>query len=241
MFQDTPLHLTNAQRRHGQAVTMALAKNQSQFTPLLGEPYRHTQPYVLNFTQQNSALATIDMQQPQQLWQYIQTMVRQHAATYALGNWGENRTIYQSSLFQHGDQEARSVHLAYDLWLEPGTPLYAPYPATILSAQNNDQFLDYGPTIILQHEINGLRFYSLYGHLRTDSLDDKQVGQVIVQGEQFAWVGADTENGHWAPHTHVQLITDMLGYSGDFPGVVRPSEQADYFTICPNPQWFISL
>lgn len=241
MFQDVPINLTDTQRQYAQAVTAALASNHNQFTPLLDDPYRNTQPYVLNFTRQNPDLATIDMQQPQQLWQYIQSQVRQHEATYALGNWGENRTIYQSQLFQTNNQEARSVHIAYDLWLEPGTPLYLPYSATILSAHNNDQFLDYGPTIILQHEINGLTFYSLYGHLRTDSLQDKQPGQVIVQGEQFAWVGADTENGHWAPHTHVQLITDMLGHSGDFPGVVRPSEQADYFTICPNPQWFIQL
>lgn len=241
MFQDTPLQLTDTQRQHAQAVTLTIATNQHRFASLLGEPYRHTQPYVTNFTQQNLDLANIDMRQPQQLWQYIQTLVRQHGATYALGNWAENRTIYQSPLFKSGNQEARTVHLAFDLWLEPSTPLYTTYPATILSAQNNDQLLDYGPTIILQHEMNGLNFYSLYGHLRTDSIQNKKPGQVIAQGEQFAWVGADTENGHWAPHTHVQLITDMLGHSGDFPGVVRPSEQADYFTICPNPQWFVAL
>jgi hypothetical protein len=42
-------------------------------------------------------------------------------------------------------------------------------------------------------------------------------------------------NGNWPPHLHFQLIRDMQGKRGDYPGVVRADELAFYRDNCPDP------
>jgi hypothetical protein len=48
-------------------------------------------------------------------------------------------------------------------------------------------------------------------------------------------VGPYPENGDWPPHLHFQLITDMQGRWGDFPGVAPPSEREYWAALCPDP------
>ncbi len=104
------------------------------------------------------------------------------------------------------------------------------------SFQNNEGDRNYGPTIILEHKVSPeLTFYTLYGHLSLESLDGLQVGQKIVKGHQIASVGAISVNGNWPPHVHFQVMLDMLGYEGDFPGVAFPEQAEIWKSICPNP------
>lgn len=230
------LQLTPAQTNHCQAVVTALQRHQTEITPVLRTPYAGTTPLWFNFGADNTALHQIDMAQPEQLQGYIANNLQSAGLTFGVGRYNEDRVLYrQSNLFQVDGAEARSVHLAYDLWLPIGTPLYAPLAATVHSIENNDRFLDYGATIILEHVLDDVHFFSLYGHLALNSLTGKTPGQAIAQGEQFAWIGNTTENGQWAPHVHAQIICDMLGNSGDFPGVARPSERDYYTTLCPDP------
>ena len=51
----------------------------------------------------------------------------------------------------------------------------------------------------------------------------------------FASIGNSDENGGWPPHVHVQIITDMLGREGDFPGVCSRDEWSYWQRICPDP------
>jgi hypothetical protein len=80
-------------------------------------------------------------------------------------------------------------------------PRYTPpFPATIHSFANNTDPLDYGPVIVLQHDIgDGLTFYTLYGHLSASSLDSLTIGQPIAQGQKFAEIGTYPTNGDWPP------------------------------------------
>jgi len=230
------LQLTPDQIHHCRRVVTTLQRHQAEIMPVLRAPYAGTSPYWFTFSENNPDLSDIDMAHPEQLQNYITSTVAAAGQAFGVGHYNEDRVIYQqSSLFQDGTAEPRSVHLAYDLWLPVGTPLYAPLSATIHSVQNNNRFLDYGATIILEHMLDDVRFYSLYGHLALRSLADKVPGQAITQGEEFAWIGAPNENGQWAPHVHAQIICDLLGRSGDFPGVARPSERDYYTTLCPDP------
>ncbi|RZK15540.1 MAG: hypothetical protein EOO56_22605 [Hymenobacter sp.] len=127
-----------------------------------------------------------------------------------------------------------SLHLGVDVWVPAGTPVAAPLPAIVHSLADNNNFGDYGPTVILQHELKEVTFYSLYGHLTRTDLPHLQPGQKIDQSQVFAHVGPYPENGDWPPHLHFQLITNMQGRQGDFPGVAPPSEQAYWAALCPD-------
>ncbi len=152
----------------------------------------------------------------------------------AVGGYGEHRIFYERSpLFQ--GQEPRSIHLGVDVWIEAGTPIYAPLDGWVHSFADNDAFGDYGPTIVLQHLLEGSTFHTLYGHLDHRSLEWPKEGLEVEGGSKIGWVGSEAVNGNWPPHLHFQVIIDMEGMKGDYPGVARPSEKAHYLNNCPDP------
>ncbi|MEO0734859.1 MAG: aminotransferase class III-fold pyridoxal phosphate-dependent enzyme, partial [Bacteroidota bacterium] len=93
----------------------------------------------------------------------------------------------------------------------------------------------YGPTIILEH--NG--FFTLYGHLSEDSVRHLGARTRVRRGDEIARFGAADENGGWPPHLHFQVMRDMCGYVGDFPGVAFPEESDAWLSLCPDPQPFL--
>ena len=146
-------------------------------------------------------------------------------ATLGYGGYLEQRPFYSSALFDAQAERSRSLHLGIDLWCPAGTPVRAPLDGTIHSFANNDRGRDYGGTVILEHHVDGHRFWSLYGHLGLAKLGHLRERQHISAGTAFAKTGAPDENGGWPPHLHLQVITDMLDYRGDFPGVAYPDER----------------
>nr|WKN36747.1 peptidoglycan DD-metalloendopeptidase family protein [Tunicatimonas sp. TK19036] len=157
-----------------------------------------------------------------------------------IGGFLENRSIYRRSTL-YTTEEVRSIHLGVDVWSPALTPIHAPLDGVIHSFKDNDGFGDYGPTIILEHKIENSTFYSLYGHLSRESLRNKRVGQPIQKDECFAALGNYPENGDWPPHLHFQVMTDLLGNAGDFPGVIAPSQANFYKTICIDPMLLLKF
>jgi septal ring factor EnvC (AmiA/AmiB activator) len=119
--------------------------------------------------------------------------------------------------------------------------VYAPLEGTVHSFAFNDHFGDYGATLILQHELAGIIFHSLYGHLSLASIQEKREGQSIEKGEHIATFGEMNENGNWPPHLHFQLILDMQHWKGDYPGVCRFSEKESYLQNCPDPDIILNM
>ncbi len=151
-----------------------------------------------------------------------------------IGGFLERRSLYQRSSMYQGD-EPRCVHLGVDVWAAAHTPVHVPWAGKIHSFQDNEGFGDYGPTIILEHTIKGMTFYSLYGHLSRHSLNNLKVGQTVEKNQIVSELGDFPDNGNWPPHLHFQVMTDLLGNVGDFPGVVTLAEQDFYETICIDP------
>lgn len=167
---------------------------------------------------------------------YINETLKKSGRLWGYGGWGENRFLYESSpLFKDGDGY-RSIHLGIDIWLPAGTPLYIPLKGKVHSFQDNNHYLDYGPTIITEHTIDDTTFFILYGHLSRSSLPGLQVNQSLRAGQQIATIGDPAENVGWPPHVHLEFIRDMGDKSGDFPGVAKPSEKERYLSLCPNPE-----
>lgn len=193
----------------------------------------------LDFTAANPRLA-----RPEQLRdtaafdRLVRQMLAEQHATTGLGGYLENRVIYRRSPhFGAADAAggARSLHLGVDVWVPAGTPVAAPLPASIHSLADNANFGDYGPTVVLEHEVAGTTFYSLYGHLGRAEWQRLRPGQALAAGEAFAAVGPYPENGDWPPHLHFQLMLDMQGRRGDFPGVAPPADYAYWAALCPDP------
>jgi len=180
---------------------------------------------------------------------FINQKLHKQKADYLIGGYGEQRSMYlRSALFDgnnHSSEglvdEPRSIHLGTDVWAAVGTPVYAPLGGMVHSVANNNQFGDYGGTIILQHQIDMFNFYTLYGHLSANSVAQVRSGQFITRGEHFASFGDIEENGHWPPHLHFQIITDIGNWEGDYPGVCKQSEAVTYLENCPDPDLFLQL
>ncbi|MDB5087218.1 MAG: peptidase, partial [Mucilaginibacter sp.] len=70
---------------------------------------------------------------------------------YGIGGYMEHRTIYARSAHFDTEDEPRRLHLGIDIWADPGTPVYSPLQGTVHSFNDNNNFGDYWPTIILEH------------------------------------------------------------------------------------------
>ena len=149
----------------------------------------------------------------------------------------EKRALYRPSTNFKNEANERDIHLGLDFWSNALTTIYAPLDGIVHSFKYNDAHLDYGATIILQHKLDGLVFYTLYGHLTLASLNNLKKGILIKKGTPFTAMGEPHENGGWVPHLHFQIIKDMMGKEGDFPGVASEKEIEFYSKNSPNPNW----
>ena len=166
-----------------------------------------------------------------------QAIVRRLTAAGAIagvGGYLENRSLYQDTELFQGDSE-RCIHIGVDVFMPAGTVIHTPFDAEVHSFANRQVSGDYGPVIILRHELDGFEFHSLYGHLAETSLDGLSCGKTISAGKPVAKIGARPMNGNWPPHLHFQLIRDMQGSYGDYPGVVRLAEVEFFKANCPDP------
>lgn len=175
----------------------------------------------------------------------IQEILSENNALLGQGGYLEIRPFYSSDAYQEEGNEGprwRSLHLGVDFWSNSGTEVYACYAGRIHSLQNNEGKDNYGPTIILEHQVTeDLCFYSLYGHLSEESLLQKKKGDRIAAGDCIGSLGTPKINGGWPPHLHFQLILDLLGEEGDFPGVAHPDQKELWRSICPYPGFFFEI
>lgn len=169
--------------------------------------------------------------------QLINEEMRAAGTEFAFGRYAEPRELYNNDLFASEEtDEKRTIHMGIDIFCVAGTPVFAPLDSTVELLQNNARELDYGPVIVLRHETeSGQAFFTLYGHLSLASLQGIKPGQKVCAGEQIASVGSPPHNGNWPPHLHLQLISDLTGLGGDFPGVAYPSRQKFWLGLSPSP------
>ncbi len=168
-------------------------------------------------------------------------------ASVGIARYDEARSVYTTPAFApgadvHPTAEHRTIHLGIDLFVKAGAPVFAPLDGAVYCLANNDTRLDYGPLLILQHTTDeGLKFFTLYGHLSAEHLTTLQVGQAIQHGQRIASVGAPPTNGDWTPHLHFQLITDLLELDRDFPGVAYASQREVWKSLSPDPNVILGI
>jgi murein DD-endopeptidase MepM/ murein hydrolase activator NlpD len=103
------------------------------------------------------------------------------------------------------------------------------------SFANNDDDGNYGPTLILEHDYNGKKLFTLYGHLSISDIETWSVGSRFRESDIIATLGKPEENGGYSPHLHFQIMTDIGEYKGDYPGVAAREELQNYEGLILNP------
>jgi murein DD-endopeptidase MepM/ murein hydrolase activator NlpD len=173
----------------------------------------------------------------------MENYLSEYQARYAIGGYGELRTMYsRSHVFDagHPGEETRRLHLGMDIWGMAGTTVFCPVGGMVHSFAMNNADGDYGATLILLHQLEGVSFYTLYGHISEADLS-LSPGDYVNHGQELAHFGEQKENGNWPPHLHFQVIMDMELREGDYPGVCRYSERDKYLSNCPDPDLILQL
>ncbi|WP_415038848.1 peptidoglycan DD-metalloendopeptidase family protein [Flavobacterium sp.] len=125
--------------------------------------------------------------------------------------------------------------------MKPGHLCWRRSKGTVHSFDYNAGVGDYGPTIILEHTVEAQQFYTLYGHLSLESIEEIEIGDVYRKGQQLATLGDASVNGDYAPHLHFQIIKDIEDWFGDYPGVCSEKDVAFYLENCPDPDLLLKL
>jgi murein DD-endopeptidase MepM/ murein hydrolase activator NlpD len=218
-----------------QTFEQIIRSNNSLIQKVVDFDKKRDQLVPLDFTGANTALSDEILDNTDLFSDWVNKKLTENNARYGIGGYDEHRTIYARSAHFNTGEEPRRLHLGVDIWGPAGTPIYNFYDATVQSFANNNNFGDYGATIILAYEIDGFKFNALYGHLSLASLNGLEEGKFIPAGSKIAELGAKEENGYWPPHLHFQLIENMDGLKGDYPGVCKFSEREKYLANCPDP------
>ncbi len=226
------------------SLIQVLKKNQQQFHPVILFDIIKDKFLPLDFTAQNTAINDDILQDTKQFTGWVNRKLATAPARYGIGGYAEHRTVYNSSKVFDAEmpgEEPRRLHLGTDIWGKPNSAVIAPLNGLVHSFAFNNRFGDYGSTIILSHCLDGISFYTLYGHLSLNSIKNIQEGDRIDKGDLFAEFGIPAENGSWPPHLHFQIIVDIGEWSGDYPGVCKFSEKEKWLLNSPDPDSILQL
>ncbi|WP_281323964.1 peptidoglycan DD-metalloendopeptidase family protein [Flavobacterium sp. IMCC34518] len=209
---------------------------------VLDKTIPYTQYTPLSLSESNLELSQLDISNASKFERFIESHLDKNKASVAYGGYNETRNLYKrSTVFKNNNSEERNIHIGLDLWIKAGTPVLAALDGKIHSFQNNNNLGDYGPTIILEHQLKDYVFYTLYGHLSVESIATLRVGDVFTKGQQLATLGNASVNGDYAPHLHFQIIKNIENNFGDYPGVCSTYKLPYYLKNCPDPNLLLKI
>lgn len=227
------------------AVKDWLAANRGNFAPILDKDLRRAAKTVFRLTGEDPNLKPDVMNGDVDVFQgALDEICRENDAVIGIGLYAEDRVVYTGDGFSSDliTGQRRTVHLGFDIFDAVGTSIHAPLDGIVESITENAVLKDYGPTIILRH--GGGRepqFYTLYGHLSRRTLSHLKMGQEVRRGDLIGWLGSPEENVGWPPHLHFQIMCDLLGHEGNFPGVCESGLKDVWKQISPDPNLILLL
>lgn len=203
----------------------------------------HLSKYIpLDLSVTNQDLVKSKPENAAEFENFISNYLEKNNAQVAFGGYIEGRTLYQrSTIFKNDSIPERNIHIGLDLWTKVDTAVLAPLNGKVHSFKNNPGLGDYGPTIILEHIVENEKFYTLYGHLSLESIENLSVGKVFNRGQKIGTLGNSSVNGDYAPHVHFQIIKNIEEYHGDYPGVCNTNDLNFYIENCPDPNLLLKI
>jgi murein DD-endopeptidase MepM/ murein hydrolase activator NlpD len=202
----------------------------------------YSQYQFIDLSESNSVLLNKNIENSSDFETQVKLFLKEKNAKIAYGGYNEVRNLYKrSTIFNESETEERNIHIGLDLWIEAGTKVLSALDGKIHSFNYNTGLGNYGPTIIIEHLIENVMFYSLYGHLSIESIEDIEIGDLVKKEQQIATLGDATVNGDYAPHLHFQIIKDIRDWFGDYPGVCSKNDLEFYLENCPNPNLLLKI
>ena len=203
-------------------------------------PYTQYVPIDLSIS--NMELSKIDILDSKAFEIFIENRLQGYNAKVAYGGYNEVRNLYnQAPLFNDEQSEERNIHIGMDLWIKAGTPVLAALDGTVYGFDFNAGKGNYGPTIILKHTIKNQIFYTLYGHLSVESIENIEIGTIFKKGQTLATLGDSSVNGGYSPHLHFQIIKNIEDNFSDYPGVCSKKDLDYYLENCPDPNLLLKI
>ena len=198
---------------------------------------------LMDFTKNNGDISEELINDTHRFSDYINHKLRSANAKFGIGGYNEYRELYiRSRVFDsEAGEEPRRLHLGIDIWGKPYTAVMSPWEGIVHSFAFNNYFGDYGATLVISHNIQGISFHTLYGHLSLNSIKNYREGENVRKGDIIGEFGIPMENGQWPPHLHFQVIIDMEDWRGDYPGVCKHSEGEKYLENCPDPDLILQM
>lgn len=221
-----------------------IKKFQSSFNAVVPFQPGKDKLLAIDFSKENTEPGAEIFNNTNKFSAWVKNKLLAAGARYGIGGYAEHRTVYSRSLVFDAagpGEEPRRFHLGTDIWGEANTAVMAPLTGIVHSFAFHNEYGNYGVTIILTHHLDGRSFHTLYGHLSLNSIKNLHEGAFIYKGEVFAEFGMQFENGHWPPHLHFQIILDLEGNTGDYPGVCKFSEREKYLANCPDPDLILQM
>lgn len=213
-----------------------------QDVKVIADSITFNQYIPLDLSVSNATLAKESIGNAIDFEKYIENYLAQNNSKVAYGGYNEERNLYKRSvIFKDDATEERNMHIGLDLWIKAGTPILAALDGKVHSYNYNAGFGDYGPTIILEHEIENHVFYTLYGHLSLESLEDLKIGSFFKKGHPIGTLGNASVNGDYSPHLHFQIINKIADNLGDYPGVCSKNDLPFYLDNCPDPNLLLKI
>lgn len=218
-----------------------LKKESKKFSSVLKNNHDLNKALFMDLSVETTLVTELDKPySSEELTRILNNYLKEHNTEIAIGRYLEPRLVYASDRFVDIDGEKRTIHLGVDIFTSPLEPVFAPLDGIVHSFTDNNNPLDYGPTIILKHNIaDGKTFFTLYGHLSGDSIGSLQIGQVISKGQSFAKIGDRPGNGDWPPHLHFQVVLNLYGNYGNYQGVSTLSHLNINRWNSPDPSLFL--
>jgi len=203
-------------------------------------PYSQYVPIDLSIS--NMDLSKFDISDSKVFEIFIENHLQTNNAKVAYGGYHEIRNLYnQAHLFNDKQSEERNIHIGMDLWIKAGTPVLAALDGAVHGFDFNAGKGNYGPTIILEHRIENQIFYTLYGHLSVESIENIEIGTIFKKGQTLATLGDSSVNGGYSPHLHFQIIKNIEDNFSDYPGVCSKKTLDFYLENCPDPNLLLKI
>src|SRR5689334_13402865 len=110
----------------------------------------------MDFTSANKEITNDILDDTEKFIRYINKKLNDAGGKFGIGGYNELREVYsRSKLFSSalGGQKGgpRRLHLGIDIWGKPYTPVMSPMDGIVHSFAFNNNFGDYGATLILTH------------------------------------------------------------------------------------------
>jgi len=219
-----------------------LHRHAQDFSPVVAFDPSKEKLMLFDFTEKNQEIDSRILDDTRIFTDHINQKLKAAGAKFGIGGYNERREVYsRSKVFNEEGKEPRRLHLGIDIWGKPYTAIMSPLNGIIHSFAFNNNFGDYGATMILTHNLDGFSFHTLYGHLSLNSIKNLREGNNVKKGDVIAEFGIPFENGQWPPHLHFQVIIDIENWKGDYPGVCAESEKEKYLANSPDPDLILKM